>query len=206
MAAKPCWCYSNLRDAPLAQLSPSIIGALNSAVECHLHTVEVAGSNPAAPTKQINNSSNSSRALATAEAGWAARLRGNAGICRICRIFSAFRRRKWLSPQMLAQPGGGLWYIYRQEKPSSFECAFSDRAVDCQAMRHPRAQVRRSDLRSGQECCGLASCGECGVSRHTAELLRDTGKGGDEPRWICCGDMPHPGEGPFERKVGLQSS
>jgi hypothetical protein len=25
-------------------------GALNSAVECHLHTVEVAGSNPAAPT------------------------------------------------------------------------------------------------------------------------------------------------------------
>ncbi|SPE27145.1 hypothetical protein SBA5_580024 [Candidatus Sulfotelmatomonas gaucii] len=24
--------------------------ALNSAVECHLHTVEVAGSNPAAPT------------------------------------------------------------------------------------------------------------------------------------------------------------
>ena len=28
-------------------------GALNSAVECHLHTVEVAGSNPAAPT--INN-------------------------------------------------------------------------------------------------------------------------------------------------------
>ena len=29
-------------------------GALNSAVECHLHTVEVAGSNPAAPTI-INN-------------------------------------------------------------------------------------------------------------------------------------------------------
>src|ERR1039458_129135 len=28
-----------------------IIRALNSAVECHLHTVEVAGSNPAAPTK-----------------------------------------------------------------------------------------------------------------------------------------------------------
>jgi hypothetical protein len=28
-------------------------GALNSAVECHLHTVEVAGSNPAAPTNQI---------------------------------------------------------------------------------------------------------------------------------------------------------
>ena len=25
--------------------------ALNSAVECHLHTVEVAGSNPAAPTR-----------------------------------------------------------------------------------------------------------------------------------------------------------
>ena len=28
-------------------------GALNSAVECHLHTVEVAGSNPAAPTISI---------------------------------------------------------------------------------------------------------------------------------------------------------
>ncbi len=27
-------------------------GALNSAVECHLHTVEVAGSNPAAPTNK----------------------------------------------------------------------------------------------------------------------------------------------------------
>jgi hypothetical protein len=27
--------------------------ALNSAVECHLHTVEVAGSNPAAPTNLI---------------------------------------------------------------------------------------------------------------------------------------------------------
>jgi hypothetical protein len=29
-------------------------GALNSAVECHLHTVEVAGSNPAAPTISAN--------------------------------------------------------------------------------------------------------------------------------------------------------
>ena len=29
---------------------PVPFGALNSAVECHLHTVEVAGSNPAAPT------------------------------------------------------------------------------------------------------------------------------------------------------------
>jgi hypothetical protein len=29
--------------------------ALNSAVECHLHTVEVAGSNPAAPTSPIND-------------------------------------------------------------------------------------------------------------------------------------------------------
>jgi hypothetical protein len=28
--------------------------ALNSAVECHLHTVEVAGSNPAAPTIQVH--------------------------------------------------------------------------------------------------------------------------------------------------------
>ena len=31
------------------------IRALNSAVECHLHTVEVAGSNPAAPTKSHEN-------------------------------------------------------------------------------------------------------------------------------------------------------
>ena len=31
-------------------------GALNSAVECHLHTVEVAGSNPAAPTINIAES------------------------------------------------------------------------------------------------------------------------------------------------------
>ena len=29
---------------------PSLLGAHNSAVECHLHTVEVVGSNPAAPT------------------------------------------------------------------------------------------------------------------------------------------------------------
>ena len=34
---------------------PPPFGALNSAVECHLHTVEVAGSNPAAPTNIINN-------------------------------------------------------------------------------------------------------------------------------------------------------
>ena len=37
----PHWC-----DERQTQLQ----GALNSAVECHLHTVEVAGSNPAAPT------------------------------------------------------------------------------------------------------------------------------------------------------------
>ncbi len=30
-------------------------GAHNSAVECHLHTVEVVGSNPAVPTIQLNN-------------------------------------------------------------------------------------------------------------------------------------------------------
>jgi hypothetical protein len=30
-------------------------GAHNSAVECHLHTVEVVGSNPAVPTKSFNN-------------------------------------------------------------------------------------------------------------------------------------------------------
>ena len=50
LAAKARWCYSNPWDAPLAQLLPVLVGALNSAVECHLHTVEVAGSNPAAPT------------------------------------------------------------------------------------------------------------------------------------------------------------
>jgi hypothetical protein len=44
------WCYSNPWDAPLAWPVPALFGALNSAVECHLHTVEVAGSNPAAPT------------------------------------------------------------------------------------------------------------------------------------------------------------
>src|ERR1035438_4963486 len=33
--------------------------ALNSAVECHLHTVEVAGSNPAAPTRNHNLQRNS---------------------------------------------------------------------------------------------------------------------------------------------------
>ena len=53
LAVKPCWCYSNPWDAPPARLPPTLPGALNSAVECHLHTVEVAGSNPAAPT--INN-------------------------------------------------------------------------------------------------------------------------------------------------------
>ena len=50
LAVKPRWCYSNLRDAPLARVLPAPSRALNSAVECHLHTVEVAGSNPAAPT------------------------------------------------------------------------------------------------------------------------------------------------------------
>ena len=51
LALKPCWCYSNLQDSPLARSFSRRIRALNSAVECHLHTVEVAGSNPAAPTK-----------------------------------------------------------------------------------------------------------------------------------------------------------
>src|SRR5579872_1530203 len=50
LAVKPCWCYSTPWDAPPARLPPTLLGALNSAVECHLHTVEVAGSNPAAPT------------------------------------------------------------------------------------------------------------------------------------------------------------
>ena len=50
LAVKPHWCYSNPWDALLARGILPISGALNSAVECHLHTVEVAGSNPAAPT------------------------------------------------------------------------------------------------------------------------------------------------------------
>ena len=57
LAVKPRWCYSNPWDAPLACLSRSspepVDWALNSAVECHLHTVEVTGSNPVAPTMQI---------------------------------------------------------------------------------------------------------------------------------------------------------
>ena len=52
LAAKLRKCYSNLREPPSAHPAPTpFSGALNSAVECHLHTVEVAGSNPAAPTK-----------------------------------------------------------------------------------------------------------------------------------------------------------
>ena len=47
-------CLSQIgRDLPRMiglALKSSPIWALNSAVECHLHTVEVAGSNPAAPT------------------------------------------------------------------------------------------------------------------------------------------------------------
>ena len=50
IGVKPRWCYSNPWDAPLARPVSALFGALNSAVECHLHTVEVAGSNPAAPT------------------------------------------------------------------------------------------------------------------------------------------------------------
>ena len=38
-------------------------GALNSAVECHLHTVEVAGSNPAAPTNKFPEMNNIRRLL-----------------------------------------------------------------------------------------------------------------------------------------------
>jgi hypothetical protein len=51
LAADRRWCYSTPWEAPLA--SPT--RALNSAVECHLHTVEVVGSNPTAPTNQTNN-------------------------------------------------------------------------------------------------------------------------------------------------------
>ena len=51
LAAEPRWCYSTLRDARSGAIAlPLSSRALNSAVECHLHTVEVAGSNPAAPT------------------------------------------------------------------------------------------------------------------------------------------------------------
>ena len=46
-------------------------GALNSAVECHLHTVEVAGSNPAAPTNKHRRMS-----------GFQGRLRGMPGAMR----------------------------------------------------------------------------------------------------------------------------
>ena len=54
LAVKPCWCYSTLWRATVrAQLDP-FPRALNSAVECHLHTVEVVGSNPTAPTIEIN--------------------------------------------------------------------------------------------------------------------------------------------------------
>ena len=43
-------------------------GALNSAVECHLHTVEVAGSNPAAPTIESHKSNNFERLVARGDA------------------------------------------------------------------------------------------------------------------------------------------
>jgi hypothetical protein len=36
---------------PVVQTKPASARAHNSAVECHLHTVEVVGSNPAVPTK-----------------------------------------------------------------------------------------------------------------------------------------------------------
>ena len=36
-------------------LVPLDLRAHNSAVECHLHTVEVVGSNPAVPTNTFNN-------------------------------------------------------------------------------------------------------------------------------------------------------
>jgi hypothetical protein len=42
-----------LRQMARGQTKP--FRAHNSAVECHLHTVEVVGSNPAVPTNQINN-------------------------------------------------------------------------------------------------------------------------------------------------------
>jgi hypothetical protein len=40
------------RDAKIQVIDSQELGALNSAVECHLHTVEVIGSNPIAPTNK----------------------------------------------------------------------------------------------------------------------------------------------------------
>jgi hypothetical protein len=42
-------------DGPLPRFVDSECRALNSAVECHLHTVEVVGSNPTAPTNFSND-------------------------------------------------------------------------------------------------------------------------------------------------------
>ena len=56
---------------------PSPFGALNSAVECHLHTVEVAGSNPAAPTiESITYGHNSRKIQPAAQPKATAVLRG----------------------------------------------------------------------------------------------------------------------------------
>ena len=56
---------------------PSPFGALNSAVECHLHTVEVAGSNPAAPTiESITYGHNSRKIQPAAQPTITAVLRG----------------------------------------------------------------------------------------------------------------------------------
>jgi hypothetical protein len=51
------------RSDGTVSVSASPCGALNSAVECHLHTVEVAGSNPAAPTISKPQISKSLRSL-----------------------------------------------------------------------------------------------------------------------------------------------
>ena len=47
-------CYLCQRAAIQRVVSAICSGAHNSAVECHLHTVEVVGSNPAVPTNVIN--------------------------------------------------------------------------------------------------------------------------------------------------------
>ena len=68
------------------------VGALNSAVECHLHTVEVTGSNPVAPTIPFsrNTSFQSSPAFrcpqGTARCHWRSMANGGRPACR-------FRRR-----------------------------------------------------------------------------------------------------------------
>ena|GEM_PF-7081710 len=54
MAESLSRCYLEPSEREKGSLRP-LFGAHNSAVECHLHTVEVVGSNPAVPTNPFNN-------------------------------------------------------------------------------------------------------------------------------------------------------